>query len=100
MTKYNCFKCEKRIKPAFKGDKGTTTGFYMPLDAVNFDGSGGYGSEYDMSPRFQIIICDKCLDNQIANGYVYSDVTKTPEVKAVNEIVKVDEKFLQQGWLR
>lgn len=51
-----CIRCDKPLAWLFKGDNSTNLD-----DAIDFTGTGGYGSGWDAVPRLVIYLCDDCI---------------------------------------
>ena len=69
MADSKCFRCDKDIESAFRGDDSA---WEMASSAVLMDGGGSYGSTiYDSMMdgiSIRIIVCDECLkecDNKV-----------------------------------
>ncbi len=64
MKQLNCFKCDKKLKSAFRTNNAP------PLDASVFWGGRTYGSQFDAlasGMEIEINICDDCLEEGLKN---------------------------------
>jgi hypothetical protein len=83
----NCLVCDKELKQVFE----ELDDYVQPIAAVSFDGSGAYGSRYDMLPMnesrnrvtdFLICICDDCLEKAVKEGKVLIKETQTTHTRS------------------
>ena len=74
-----CIVCKKELDSPFSETSGNAY-LNQPNGAVNFLGSGAYGSGFDLSPDFSINVCDDCLRTAIANNEVQVRVRERPVI--------------------
>lgn len=69
----HCILCKKEMKALFPDVPEQIS----VVEGVYFSGSGGFGSQFDMSPRFVILLCDDCLKEEIDKQNVLKENRKS-----------------------